>query len=144
MRKTLLLPDVNVWFAMTFDSHFHHPSAKAWFDALTDELLSFCRPTQQGFLRLATNPRVAGAHVLTLTEAWQTYDSYLNDPRIGLASEPAGIESHWRNFSQGSTFSPKVWNDAYLAAFSVSGNYELVTFDKGYTRYPGLTYTLLS
>jgi predicted nucleic acid-binding protein len=36
MKKTLLLPDVNVWFAMTFDSHIHHPSAKSWFDGLSE------------------------------------------------------------------------------------------------------------
>ena len=144
MKKTLLLPDVNVWFAMTFDSHTHHPSAKTWFDALTDDLIFFCRMTQQGFLRLTTNPKVAGTHVQTLTEAWRTYDTYLNDPRIGLAGEPANIESQWRGFTQGSTFSPNVWNDGYLAAFSVAGNFELVTFDKGFARYPGLTHTLLS
>jgi hypothetical protein len=33
--------------------------------------------TQQGFLRLATNPNVAGKHALTLTDAWQKYDTYL-------------------------------------------------------------------
>jgi predicted nucleic acid-binding protein len=58
MTKTLLLPDVNVWIAMTFDSHPHHPPAKLWFDAVTDDVF-FCRMTQQGFLRLSTNPRVA-------------------------------------------------------------------------------------
>ena len=144
MKKTLLLPDVNVWLAMTFDSHIHHPSAKTWFDGLTNELLFFCRMTQQGFLRLATNLKVVGTHALTLTEAWQKYDIYLNDPRIGPVGEPPNIESQWRGFTQGSTFSPKVWNDAYLAAFSVAGTYELVTFDTGFGRYSGLTHTLLS
>ncbi|MBY0513717.1 MAG: PIN domain-containing protein [Gemmataceae bacterium] len=142
MTRTLLLPDVNVWIAMTFDSHPHHPAAKLWFDALVVDLL-FCRMTQQGFLRLATNPKVAGVHVLTLTEAWQKYDDYLSDPRIGFASEPTGIEAHWRGFSHGGTFSTKVWNDAYLAAFAVAGNYNLITFDKGFARYSGLSLTLL-
>jgi uncharacterized protein len=144
MKKTLLLPDVNVWFAMTFDSHIHHPSAKTWFDGLTDELLFFCRMTQQGFLRLATNPKAAGKHVLTLTDAWQKYDTYLGDPRIAFTGEPTGIEAHWRSFAQGSTFSPNVWNDAYLAAFSATGNYELVTFDKGFARYQNVSCTSLS
>src|SRR5271165_7190679 len=98
MKKTWLLPDVNVWVAMTFDSHMHHSSAKTWFDGLTDELLFFCRMTQQGFLRLATNPRVMGKHALTLNEAWQKYDTYLSDPRITFTGEPANIEAHWRNF----------------------------------------------
>lgn len=59
-------------------------------------------------------------------------------------SPPANIESHWRTFTQGNTFSPNVWTDAYLAAFSLAGNYELVTFDKGFARFPGLTHTILS
>ena len=57
MRKTLL-PDINVWLALTFDSHVHHRIAKNWFDGLTDEVCYFCRLTQQGFLRLASNRQV--------------------------------------------------------------------------------------
>lgn len=144
MRKTSHLPDVNVWLAMTFDSHDHHLSAKDWFDGLADESLFFCRMTQQGFLRLATNAKAFDTDVLTLTEAWQNYDIYLSDPRIGIADEPAGVEPIWRNFTQGGTFSTHVWNDAFLAAFSIAGGYELVTFDKGFARYPGLAYTLLT
>jgi hypothetical protein len=43
----MLLPDVNVWLALTFDSHVHHPAAKTWFDGLADEVCFFCRLTQQ-------------------------------------------------------------------------------------------------
>ena len=43
MKKTWL-PDVNVWVALTFDSHPQHPSAKTWFDGLADELIFNRRP----------------------------------------------------------------------------------------------------
>jgi uncharacterized protein len=132
MKKTLLLPDVNVWLAMTFDSHIHHPSAKTWFDGLTDEQVFFCRMTQQGFLRLATNPQAMGKHALTLNEAWQKYDIYMSDSRIAFTAEPANIEAHWRTFAQGHTFSPSLWNDAYLAAFALAGGYDTVTFDTAF------------
>ncbi len=39
----MLLPDVNVWLAMAFDGHTHHPSAKSWFDALAADVCFFCR-----------------------------------------------------------------------------------------------------
>jgi uncharacterized protein len=134
------LPDINVWLALTFDSHVHHPSAKTWFDGLpNDAVCYFCRLTQQGFLRLATNPSVFGKHALSLPDAWAKYDILLSDPRIAFAEEPAGLEPHWRAFTQHHSFSPKVWNDAYLAAFAVSGNIELVTFDKSLTQYQGAT-----
>lgn len=72
----MLLPDINGWLALTFDSHIHHPAAKTWFDALSGEVCYFCRTTQQGFLRLATNATVFGAHALTLRQAWQEYDLF--------------------------------------------------------------------
>jgi uncharacterized protein len=144
MKRTQLLPDVNVWLAMTFDSHIHHPSAKSWFGGLTNELLFFCRMSQQGFLRLSTNPKVLGKHALSSTDAWQKFDSYVNDPRINFADEPANIEAHWRAFTQDDTFSSKVWNDAYLAAFCSAGTYQLITFDRGFARYSGLAHITLS
>lgn len=92
----MLLPDVNVWLALTFDSHIHHPAAKTWFDGLsTASVCCFCRLTQQGFLRLATNINVFGKDAVTLPEAWQKYDLFLSDPRVSFAEEPVNLESHW-------------------------------------------------
>jgi toxin-antitoxin system PIN domain toxin len=96
----MLLPDVNAWLALTFDSHVHHPAAKTWFDGLTSEVCCFCRMTQQGFLRLATNASVFGPHALTLAEAWRKYDTFLSDVRIAYADEPVGLELVWRSFTQ--------------------------------------------
>src|SRR3989440_468178 len=125
------LPDINVWLALTFDSHVHHPSAKTWFDGLpTGTVCFFCRLTQQGFLRLATNPSVFGKHAVTLPDAWHKYDLLMSDPRVAFAEEAADLETHWRTFTQQQSFSPQVWNDAYLAAFARAGNLEPVTFDK--------------
>jgi predicted nucleic acid-binding protein len=82
----MLLPDVNVWLALTFDSHIHHSAAKRWFDVLSNEVCFFCRLTQQGFLRLASNAKVFGPHAVPLPEAWRLYDIYLTDQRRELSS----------------------------------------------------------
>ena len=37
----------------------------------------------------------------------------------------------------------KAWNDAYLAAFTLSANLELVTFDKGLSQYKPARCTVL-
>jgi uncharacterized protein len=141
----MLLPDINVWLALAFDSHAHHPKAKAWFDGLAnDSVCIFCRLTQIGFLRLASNPSVFGKHALKLPDAWQQYDVLLSDSRIAYADEPVDLETHWRAFTRQQSFSPKVWNDAYLAAFAVAGNHELVTFDKALSQYANLKCVILS
>lgn len=140
----MLLPDVNVWLALAFDGHAHHRSARNWFDGLTAEVCGFCRLSQQGFLRLACNPSVFGKHALTLAGAWQAYDLFLSDPRVDYADEPPGIEQHWRSMTRGATFSPHVWNDAYLAAFASVGQMALVTFDQALsTLHPGETTLLM-
>jgi toxin-antitoxin system PIN domain toxin len=139
----MFLPDVNVWLALAFASHVHHNVAKNWFDGLPTDVCSFCRMTQQGFLRLATNPRVVKADAVTLPQAWGMYDAFLADPRVAFSNEPPGVERLWRGYTQSQTFTPNVWNDAFLAAFAEAAGYELVTFDKGFTRYANLRCTIL-
>ncbi len=88
----MFLPDINLWLALAFESHVHHAAARAWFEGSAGEGCSFCRMTQQGFLRLATNPRAFGAEAVALADAWLLYDAFLGDPRISFAAEPAGVE----------------------------------------------------
>jgi uncharacterized protein len=139
----MLLPDINVWLALSFEVHYHHAAASAWFDKQDDGSCSFCRATQSGFLRLSTNPSVFKNEALTLSAAWNCYDELLQDPRTEFTGEPLGLEHAWRRFSMGNSFSPKIWNDAYLAAFAYSGNYKLVTFDGGFKQYSGIELVLL-
>src|SRR4051812_47085561 len=104
MPKTFL-PDINLWLALTFDSHVHHPTAKAWFDALSnDDSCCFCRLTQQGFLRLVTNPSAFGKDAVDLPTAWQKYDIFMSDPRVTFSEESAGLENDWRSFTQNKRF----------------------------------------
>jgi toxin-antitoxin system PIN domain toxin len=141
----MFLPDVNLWLALAFESHVHHPTAKAWFEGLTEEnACRFCRMTQQGFLRLATNSKAFGDEAVTMAEAWRLYDSFRTDPRVSFAEEPIDVESSWRTYSERQTFSPKVWNDAYLAAFAFAGHLKLVSFDRGFAQYSQLDCVLLS
>ncbi len=143
MPKTFL-PDVNVWLALTFDSHLNHPIARKWFDGLTDKMCLFCRMTQQGFLRLVTNSKVFGTEAVTLPDAWKLYDAYMGDPRVGFAPEPMGIETFWRGFTRLKSFSPHVWNDAWLAAFAKTVSMDVVTFDNGFTQYADVPTVILA
>jgi uncharacterized protein len=138
------LLDINVWLGLAFDSHMHHESAKDWFARVSPGSCAFCRLTQQGFLRLATTPRVLAEDAVTLAEAWRMYDGLFSDPRVVYCDEPEGIEPVWRTYTERRSFSPKVWNDAYLAAFARVAGYELVTFDQGFTQFKDLSCTILS
>ena len=138
------LPDINFWLALTFRSHAHHPSARHWMDSVALHSCLFCRVSQMGYLRVSTNRKAFPADALHMTGAWHTYDELLADNRIGFAEEPAGFEQEWRKLTQFETYSTNVWTDAYLAAFALATDLEVVTFDRGFSRFENLRVTILS
>lgn len=128
---------------MTFSAHRHHAQAAAWFDKRPIASCNFCRMTQQGYLRLISNAKVFGSDAKSLPMAWKTYDAWMSDERVVFRTEPQTIEAEWRTLTGKKQFSAKIWNDAFLAAFAKEGGLDLVTFDKGFRRYKGLSLTLL-
>jgi predicted nucleic acid-binding protein len=72
------------------------------------------------------------------------YDALLADPRISFMAEPPEIEHDWKAYTANGTFSPGAWNDAYLAAFAHKAGLQVITFDKGFSRFSDLQLTVLS
>ena len=139
------LADVNFWLALAMPVHTSHASALYWFSSQANDSVCFCRMAQQGFLRLLTDVRVFKDEAITLPESWNVFDTLNGDPRVCfLQAEPIGLEMRWRNYTQRPSFSPKIWNDAYLAAFATSQGIDIVTFDKGFAQFDQLACTILS
>ncbi len=114
---------------------------------LTSASVLFCRATQQSFLRLLTNASVLrpyGNPPLTNREAWSACEALLTDDRIDFrAAEPAGLEPLWKELATRGTASPKLWMDAYLAAFALAGRYRMVTTDVAFRQFRGLDLLVL-
>jgi toxin-antitoxin system PIN domain toxin len=123
--------DANVWLALLWSRHVHSERAGAWFERSSEEKFFFCRITQITVLRLLTTPTVMGSDVKTMSEAWALWDKVCADDRIALLAEPEAIEPEFRRFSGRRSSSPKVWADAYLAAFAAVAGLKLVTFHRG-------------
>jgi toxin-antitoxin system PIN domain toxin len=136
-----VLLDVDVLLALAFEAHKHHEAAKAWFSEA--EACVVCRMTQSAFLRLASNPALFGEEALTLSEAWACWDALMEDERLSYRLEPLGLEHMWRRLTMGSTYSPKVWNDRYLAAFAIADSLTLVTFIEAFAKVPDLEVKIL-
>ena len=141
------LGDSSVWVALALEPHVHHEVARDWLDGV-DETGSvlFCRATQQSFLRLVTTSALMAPHgiaPLTNEDAWAAYEALLADPRLSLRDEPKGLDPLWRRFASRPAPSPKLWMDAYLAAFALAGGYGLVTTDRGFRQFTGLELVLL-
>lgn len=142
------LCDSNVWLALALSKHAHHFVVREWFEAREAPASTlFCRATQQTFLRLLTNASVLGPYgnpPLTNRQAWTAFQALLADDRIAFVeTEPSGLEPHWKRLALRETASPKVWMDAYLAAFALAGGHRLVTTDAGFRQFRGLDLELL-
>jgi len=144
----VILSDSNVWLALALSGHAHHAAARAWFDAVEEPAtVRFCRATQQTLLRLLTNTAVLapyGRAPLTNDEAWSVYEAFLSDDRITYqAVEPPDTEHRWARYARRDTASPKLWMDAYLAAFAAAGGLTMVTTDGAFAQFDELDVHLL-
>jgi toxin-antitoxin system PIN domain toxin len=130
---SFLFPDINVWVALTHGGHVHHLVARDWLQSLdTDVRFCFCRFTQLGLLRLLTAEGVMGDEVLNQVEAWAVYDRWQEDERVTFLEEPQTLERRFRSRTRMKQAAPKVWADAYLAAFAEAAQVTLVTFDRAF------------
>ncbi len=137
------LCDVNLLLAGCYDRHIHHPAALAWLEQQDELSLVICRQTQLGLLRLLTNASVMGAEVCALTQAWEIYETLMSDERFDFYAEPLGLEPFLRKYTQSGRVSPKLWQDAYLAAFARAAKLHLATFDEGFRQFESLRLTVL-
>lgn len=140
------LPDVNVWLALSLEAHPLHPKAMHWFEGARTGSVHFCRYTQQSTLRLLTTAALTsplGLSPLTNKAAIKAMQGMLDDPRIAFAGEPVGLPPAWMELAATSTASPKLWMDAYLAAFARTGGYALVTNDKAFKQFENVPVQLL-
>lgn len=131
--------DVNVPLALNDPEHpFHRPALK-WLATAQPGGVVMCRAVQVSLLRLLTNPHVLGDAVCTNTEAWSVCERTLADERFVLQwDEPAGVGAAFLAYSNRRTRSPKLWQDAYLAAWARCGGHRLVTTDGDFRQFEGL------
>ena len=126
-----VFPDINVWLALTYERHVHHAIARRWFEHLeAGWRLFFCRFTQLGLLRLLSSEAIMGQDgVMNQPTAWQAYDRWRADARVGFLDEPADLDPQFRALTRLGHPAPKDWADSYLAAFASVARLTVVTFD---------------
>ena len=126
-----ILPDINVWLALYFDGHSHHASANRWYRSLDPSPpLVFCRQTQLGLFRLLSTEAVMDGFGHTQRQCWRIFDQWVENDQVRFLDEPPGMTKLLRNKTFDEVVAPKMWMDAYLAAFSEATNLKLVTFDR--------------
>ena len=138
------LCDVNVLLALVTDHHTLHGLAVHWADTVPADGAVLCRVAQVGWLRLLNNPAVMGEKVLDVAgcRSLGAVCSKTSDSDLRRRSLP--VLTRHSSVSPSDELSVSVWTDAYLAAYAHAARLTLVTFDKGFRGFPGLTCNILA
>jgi toxin-antitoxin system PIN domain toxin len=133
------LVDTNVWIAAVFPTHPAHRLAQRHLESATAaEPAFFCRATQQSFLRLVSTPallKVYGVDRAGNRDAIAALQAFASLPQVRVAEEPPGLFSLWLQLGTTERPAPKLWMDAYLAAFAISAALPLLTLDRDFEAF---------
>ena len=139
----MLLPDVNVLLAGFRTDHVHHRPARAFLEDTRSETvtLGISDVALTSLVRLGTNPRVF-VQPDTVDAVLDYVDRLLDPPAQIIRAGP----DHWPRFAalcRDLNLRGNLVPDAHLAALALEQRAELVTFDRGFGRYPRLRWRCL-
>ena len=123
-----LLLDVNVLLARFDSAHTHHRVARAWLDRHRQDGWASCPLSENGFLRIISNPSYpnplslgAAAAILRAQTELPGHEFWADEISI---ADPAV-------FTQNRILGPNQITDVYLLALAVKNGGRFVTFDRG-------------
>ncbi len=139
----MLLPDVNILLAGFRSDHTHHKLARRFLEEARsgNETIGLSDVALSGVVRLATNSRVFVRPDPT-NAVLAFIDALLGPPGQLVQAGP----THWARFADLCRHLQLRGNlvpDGYLAAIALEQGAQLVTFDRGFGRYPGLRWRCL-
>lgn len=141
---TTCLVDANVWFAILFKWHEHHIPSRQWFETAAAQEAGMCRLVHLNLLRLLSNRVIMGPTAMSSRDAWNLVAELGEDERVEFLMEPPELDSVFPGLLSYPVPTGKLINDAYLAAFAICSNRELVTWDRGFQQFRGLRVKLLN
>ena len=140
---TTYLPDVNVLVASVRSDHPHHVTARSFLWRSRQAGLSFVVPVEV----LASALRVLTLDIWIESETSASARDLVND---WIRASSAEVVSHapgsWRvlgEFARTLSLGTRAIPDALLAASAIASRRTIVTFDRGFARYPGLNAEIL-
>ncbi len=125
MRRALL--DVNVLLALLDSDHVHHERAHEWLDAEADASWATCAVTENGFVRIVSQPRYPSP--ITTAEAVELVaDACADGQHEFWSCDVSLLDSSAIDRTR--LHGPRQVTDAYLLALAVSNGGRLATFDR--------------
>lgn len=122
------LLDINVLIALLDRAHVHHRAARAWFEANIDHGWASCPITQNGCVRIMSQP--AYPQSITSTLAITRLRAATASPHHAFWSDDVSVLDA-RLIDAERVHGPRQLTDLYLLAMAVRHQGRFVSFDSG-------------
>jgi hypothetical protein len=119
--------DVNLLIALFQPDHVHYRKAHQWWEPNQKEGWASCPLTQNGFVRILSQPKYAGS--ATVDGALDLLGRATNTPYHAFWADDISLLDRQR-IDSGRILGPKQLTDIYLLALAVKNRGRLVTFDR--------------
>lgn len=138
------LLDNNILVCAFRPDHAHHSVAKQWLEISLNERkpLRLFPTIDAGFLRVVTHPKLFDPPSMVV-EASHFLRVLWEAPSVETTPWTATSRERWLSLCGELSLSGNDCNDALLAAVALDRGLRLVTFDKGFRRFPNLKLELL-
>ncbi len=123
------LPDVNVLVALFDPGHVHHDAAHGWFASVAGGAWATCPLTENGFVRVLSNPGYPGRRT-TVADAAARLGQLTLSEHHGFWHDRVSILDP-ADFTTTDLTGHREITDAYLLGLAVEHDGALVTFDRG-------------
>lgn len=122
----------------------HHAVARQWLETALNNTRSIrLFPTvEAGFLRVVTHPKVF-TPPSTMAEAANFLLVLCEAPAVEIVTWTSACRERWLTLCREFSLSGNDCNDAMLAALALEKGLRVVTFDRGFQRFPELKLELL-
>ena len=119
--------DVNLLIALFQPDHVHYRKAHQWWQANQKEGWASCPLTQNGFVRILSQPKYSGS--ITVDGAIELLERATNTPHHTFWPDDISLLD-MRRIHKNRILGPKQITDIYLLALAVKNSGRLVTFDR--------------
>lgn len=136
------LVDANVLLYATNSSARHHDRSRSWLDGALSggDTVAFAWIALLAFVRLSTKAEVF-PHPLTMDQAMDRVDAWLSAPPAVVVEPTPQHGSVVRSLLRPLGAGGNLVNDAHLAALAVEHRCTVVSFDRDFGRFPGVSWS---
>ena len=142
-EAAVVLVDANVLLYAVNQAGAEHEVARSWLDTSLagSEAVGFAWAVLLAFVRVGTNPSVLPSP-MTADDATGQVEAWLAAPAAVTAQPTARHASLLRGLLRPVGTAGNLTTDAHLAALAIEHGADIVSYDRGFARFPGVRHRL--